>query len=56
MAYEDIYKGLTAEERERMIQADIPKFEAVGKVERTEEEIEASKEELLKLIEKFKKE
>ena len=38
MAYEDIYKGLTDEERKRMIQADIPKFEVVGEFEMTEED------------------
>ena len=26
MAYEDIYKGLTDDEKEKMIKADIPKF------------------------------
>lgn len=54
MAYEDIYKGLTDEERERMIKADIPKFEVVGKVERTEEEKKKAREDLFRLIEEFK--
>ena len=34
-AYEDIYNGLTDEERERMIKADIPKFEVVRQRELT---------------------
>ena len=38
MAYEDIYKGLTEEEKERMLKMDIPKFEVVGEFEMTEEE------------------
>lgn len=42
MAYEDIYKGLTEEERKRMIKADIPKFVRTGiKIERTEEKKKA---------------
>ena len=54
MAYEDIYKGLTDEERERMIEADIPKFEVVGHRELTPEEQENGEKELLRLIEEFK--
>ena len=30
MAYEDIYKGLTEEEKQRMIKDDIPKFRVIG--------------------------
>lgn len=53
MAYEDIYKGLTDEERKRMIQADIPKFEVVGEFEMTEEDKKKAREDLLRLIEKY---
>ena len=53
MAYEDIYKGLTDEERKRMIQADIPKFEVVGEFEMTEEDKKKAMEDLLRLIEKY---
>ncbi len=53
MAYEDIYKGLTDEERKRMIQADIPKFEVVGEFEMTEEDKKKAREDLLRLINKF---
>ena len=35
--YEDIYKGLTEEQRLEMIKADIPKFEIVGEFDLTEE-------------------
>ena len=55
MAYEDIYKGLSDEERERMIRADIPKFEVVGEVEMTEEELKKGREDLHRLIEEFKR-
>lgn len=30
MAYEDIYKGLTDEQKQEMLKADIPKFEVIG--------------------------
>lgn len=55
MAYEDIYKGLSEEERERMLKADIPKFEVIGEKKMTEEERRKAKEDLFKLIEEFKK-
>lgn len=55
VAYEDIYKGLTEEERERMIKADIPKFEVVGETELTEEDREKYRTDLLRIIEKFKR-
>ena len=55
MAYEDIYKGLTDEERERMIKADIPKFEVVGETELTEEEKKKYRADLLRMIKKFEK-
>ena len=48
--YEDIYKGLTEEERQRMIKADIPKFEIVGEVELTEEEKEEGRKTLLRFV------
>ena len=48
--YEDIYKGLTEKERLRMIKADIPKFEVIGEVKLTEEEIEKGQETLLRFI------
>ena len=38
MAYEDIYKGLTEEEKERMIKAEIHKIEVKGQSDFTEEE------------------
>ena len=53
MGYEDIYNGLTDEERKRMIQADIPKFEVVGEFEMTEEDKKKAREDLLRLINKF---
>ncbi len=30
MSYEDIYKGLSKEDKEKMIKADIPKFVPIG--------------------------
>ena len=56
MAYEDIYKGLTEEEKERMLKMDIPKFEVLGEFEMTEEEKEKSRKNLLHLMKKFGKE
>jgi len=56
MAYEDIYKGLTEEEKEKMLKMDIPKFEVVGEFEMTEEEKEKSRKDLLHLMKKFGKE
>ena len=53
MAYEDIYKGLTEEEKERMLKMDIPQFEVVGEFEMTEQEKEKSRKDLLRLIKKF---
>ncbi len=55
MAYEDIYKGLTPEEKERMIRADIPKFEIVGDANLTEEQLEQGKKDLQRLVEEFKR-
>ena len=50
MAYEDIYKGLNDEERQRMLRQDIPKFEKVGEFEQTEEDIKKSRETLMRFI------
>jgi hypothetical protein len=50
MAYEDIYKGLNDEERERMLRQDIPKFETVGEFEQTEEDRKKARETLMKFI------
>ena len=55
MAYEDIYKGLTDEECERMIKADIPKFEVVGETELTDEDSKKYRKDLLRIVEEFKK-
>ncbi len=54
MVYEDIYNGLSDEEKERMIKADIPKFEVVGEIERTEEDKKKSRTKLFEMIDKFK--
>ncbi len=54
MAYEEIYKGLTTEEKERMIQMDIPKFEIVGEAGLTAEELKQGEKDLLRMINKFK--
>lgn len=51
--YEDIYKGLTEEERQRMIKADIPKFEVTGAFEMTKEMEQKAHEDLLRLIKEF---
>ena len=51
MAYEDIYKGLNTEERERMLRQDIPKFESTGEYfEMTDEEKREADEMLMKLV------
>lgn len=50
MAYEDIYKGLNDEERQRMLRQDIPKFETVGEFEQTEEDRKKARETLMKFI------
>ena len=46
VAYEDIYKGLTEEERLRMLKADIPKPVVIGEANLTQEEIKAGEETL----------
>lgn len=48
MAYEDIYKGLTEEERLRMLKADIPKVRVIGNANLTPKEIKAGEEMLMK--------
>lgn len=53
MAYEDIYNGLTDEERERMIKADIPKFRTIGKANLSKEKLEQGEKDLLRLMRKF---
>ncbi len=53
MAYEDIYNGLTDEERERMIKADIPKFRTIGKANLSKEKLEQGEKDLLRLMEEF---
>ena len=50
VAYEDIYKGLTEEERLRMLKADIPKLVVIGEANLTQEEIKAGEETLKKLV------
>ena len=55
MAYEDIYKGLTPEEKERMIRADIPKFKVIGKANLTEEQLKQGEKDLLRLMEEFER-
>lgn len=53
MAYEDIYNGLTDEERERMIKADIPKFRTIGKANLSKEKLKQGEKDLLRLMEEF---
>ena len=51
MAYDDIYKGLSDEDRGRMLRQDIPKFVSTGEThELTEEEKREAHETLLKFI------
>ncbi len=53
MAYKDIYKGLTDEEKEKMLKADIPKFRSIGKANLSKEELEQGKRDLLRLMKEF---
>ena len=46
MAYEDIYKGLTEEEKQRMIKDDIPKFRVIGDANLSEEELVQAEQDL----------
>lgn len=55
MAYEDIYNGLTDEEKEKMLKADIPKFRIVGDANLSKEELKQGKIDLQKLIKEFKR-
>ncbi|MBO5489005.1 MAG: hypothetical protein J5972_03765 [Eubacterium sp.] len=55
MAYEDIYKGLNEEEKQRMLKMDIPKFVSTGEIcEISDEEKKQEREKLMKLIEQLK--
>lgn len=53
MAYEDIYKGLTEKEKEKMIKADIPKFRTIGKANLSKERLEQGEKDLLRLMKEF---
>ena len=55
MAYEDIYKSLTDEEKQRMIKDDIPKFRVVGDANLSEEELEPAEQDLDKIIKRLRK-
>lgn len=52
--YEDIYKGLSEEDRQRLIKDDIPKFETIGTFEMTEKEKIQARKDLLRFIEEDK--
>lgn len=56
MAYEDIYKGLTEEEKQRMIKDDIPKFRVIGDANLSEEELVQAEQDLNKIIKDFERE
>lgn len=51
--YDDIYKGLSEEQKLRLLKADIPKFEVVGEFEMTDEMKEEAKKTLDRLIKEF---
>lgn len=53
MAYGDIYKELTVEEKEKMIKADIPKFRSTGKANLSKEKLEQGKKDLFRLMKEF---
>ena len=55
MAYEDIYKGLTEEEKHRMIKDDIPKFRVIGDANLSEEELRQAEQDLDKIIKRLRK-
>ena len=55
MAYEDIYKGLTEEEKQRMIKDDIPKFRVIGDANLSEEELGQAEQDLDKIIKRLRK-
>ena len=53
MAYKNIYKVLTKEEKERMLRADIPEFHSLGKANSSKEKLEQGKKDLYRLIREF---
>jgi hypothetical protein len=55
MAYEDIYKGLTEEEKQRMIKDDIRKFRVIGDANLSEEELGQAEQDLDKIIKRLRK-
>lgn len=55
MAYEDIYKGLTEEEKQRMIKDDIPKFRVIGDANLSEEELRQAEQDLDKINKRLRK-
>ena len=55
MAYEDIYKGLTEEEKQRMIKDDIQKFRVIGDANLSEEELRQAEQDLDKIIKRLRK-
>ena len=51
MAYDDIYKGLSKEEKEKMVKDDIPKFVPTGEYRKlSDEEKEQARKKLLDFI------
>lgn len=54
MAYEDIYKGLTEEQKEQMIKADIPKAVVIGESKMSEEEKKEADKRLMDIIQQRK--
>ena len=55
MAYEDIYKGLTDEQKQEMLKADIPKFEVIGDANLTQEQMAEGRKTLFRFMERRKK-
>lgn len=54
MAYEDIYKGLTEEQKEQMIKADISKAVVIGEFKMSEEEKKEADKRLMDIIQQRK--
>ena len=54
MAYEDIYKGLTEEQKEQMIKADSPKAVVIGEFKMSEEEKKEADKRLMDIIQQRK--
>lgn len=54
MAYEDIYKGLTEEQKEQMIKADIPKAVVIDEFKMSEEEKKEADKRLMDIIQQRK--